>query len=351
MAGSGFSAARKYAYSNARVKAMESKLVGKELMSQIAAAKEQGAALSILMQTDYRDDLEEFGGVNIKGEMIDFALSRNLAKRISTLPRIAPVGEGELISAVVGIWGINNIKLAIYAKAQGKKFDDISQYVVDIGVHGPSSIRQAMSEPTVESMMERMMVFSPYRAAITAALAEYMKEKSPYAASYALERGYNASVSRAVRRITLEDPGSARIIKADIDMKNILALMRSKRRSLRNDLAEALLIDGGSLGKKGLAEAYSISADVESLMGNIKAFGLEGAIARYRESGQLLSVEMHMRAAIFDMSMKLLRHSVLSFGTLVAYAYIKEIEVFSLRAMVKGKEYGLDGFSGIVIGA
>jgi Archaeal/vacuolar-type H+-ATPase subunit C len=78
MAGSGFSAARKYAYSNARVKAMESKLVGKELMSQIAAAKEQGAALSILMQTDYRDDLEEFGGVNIKGEMIDFALSRNL---------------------------------------------------------------------------------------------------------------------------------------------------------------------------------------------------------------------------------------------------------------------------------
>ena len=130
MNGSGFSAARKYAYSNARIKAMESKLVGKEFMSQISAVKEKGAILSLLMQTDYRDDLEEYGGVNIKGEMIDFALSRNLAKRISVLPRIAPVGMGGLVSAVVGAWGVNNIKLAIYAKAEGKRFDDISQYIV-----------------------------------------------------------------------------------------------------------------------------------------------------------------------------------------------------------------------------
>ena len=48
-----------------------------------------------------------------------------------------------------------------------------------------------------------------------------------------------------------------------------------------------------------------------------------------------------MRNQIFNTEPKLLRLSVLSFGSLVDYVYLKEIEVFTLRALIKSKEYGL----------
>ena len=48
-----------------------------------------------------------------------------------------------------------------------------------------------------------------------------------------------------------------------------------------------------------------------------------------------------MRNQIFNTSLKLLRTTVLSFGALVDYIYLKEIEVFTLRALIKSKEYGI----------
>jgi len=55
----------------------------------------------------------------------------------------------------------------------------------------------------------------------------------------------------------------------------------------------------------------------------------------------LLDFEISMRNQIFNASLKLLRLSSLSFGSLVDYVYLKEIEVFTLRALIKSKEYGL----------
>ena len=48
-----------------------------------------------------------------------------------------------------------------------------------------------------------------------------------------------------------------------------------------------------------------------------------------------------MRNGIFDSSIRLLRHAVLSFGTIIAYMYMKEIEVYTLRISINSAHYGL----------
>ncbi|EQD26669.1 hypothetical protein B1B_19501, partial [mine drainage metagenome] len=76
----GSAAAMHYGYSSARVKAMESRLIGKKTMQEIINAKDASTIIAILFQGDYKKDLEEFGGLEIKGELIDFALSKNFDK-------------------------------------------------------------------------------------------------------------------------------------------------------------------------------------------------------------------------------------------------------------------------------
>ncbi len=80
---SGSAAARHFGSSSARVKAMESRLMTSKAMQEIINAKDASSIIAILFQGDYKKDLEEFGGLEIKGELIDFALSKNLAKSVT----------------------------------------------------------------------------------------------------------------------------------------------------------------------------------------------------------------------------------------------------------------------------
>jgi len=48
-----------------------------------------------------------------------------------------------------------------------------------------------------------------------------------------------------------------------------------------------------------------------------------------------------MRNQILSKGIRMLSHTLLSFGTILAYAYIKDIEVLTLRIIIKSKQYAL----------
>ena len=77
------------------------------------------------------------------------------------------------------------------------------------------------------------------------------------------------------------------------------------------------------------------------MVAQIRSFDLRNALEVYRRNGQLLSFEIGMRNGILDSSIRLLRHAVLSFGTIIAYMYMKEIEVYTLRISINSAHYGL----------
>ena len=140
----GSKAARRYGYSSARVKAMQSRLLSKKSIDDITNAKDIDSVVSILFNSEFKHDLEEFGGLEIRSEMIDFALSKNMAKNITKLILIAPATERKIVRSIVGKWALYNIKLAMEAKDKKKYFDSIARYIVDIGRYDSSAIKEAM---------------------------------------------------------------------------------------------------------------------------------------------------------------------------------------------------------------
>ncbi|MDE1825253.1 MAG: V-type ATPase subunit [Candidatus Micrarchaeota archaeon] len=349
----GYEAASIYGYSTARVKAMESRLISKTTMQSIVNSKDVAAMLAILFQTDYKKNLEDFGGVNLRSDLIDFALSKNLAANVHKLITITPITQKGMIRSIVGKWDLYNVKLAIDAKERGRGFADISRYVIDHGIYNAQELREVMSEPNVESMLQRMMINSPYKAMLATVLEDYRKEKSATRAGALIDKLYYKQLGSIITKLLDLHYESALIIKSDIDMRNLLMLIRAKKYSMKFEDLREILIENGSLKANQLREIYEGAKDMESLVKEIKVFDLAAALESYKsgKGKEMLLFEIAMRNAIFSKAMSLLKHSVLSFGTMVAYAYMKEIEVFTLRIAIKGKAYelGQDEISKMIV--
>ncbi len=340
---SGMDAAMHYGYSSARVKAMEAKLIGKKTMQEIMNAKDVSSIIALLFQGDYKEDLESFGGLAIKNELVDFALSKNLAKNTSRLAQITPTTERSLIRAVIGKWGLYNVKLAIEAKERKADYESISKYVIDFGRYNAAAIKEAMREESVEGMLNKFMINSPYLATLQEALEVYKKSKSAVGTAAAIDKSYYRELGKTIVGLRIIHNEPAQILKMDIDMKNLLILIKAKRAGLKfSDFAGSIIMHG-RMEPAELEQLYSGSKDIESMMSQVKTYDLKNAVEVYKSSKkkQLLIFEIGMKNSIFNESIRLLKHSILSFGAILIYSYLKEIEVFTLRILIHGRLYGL----------
>ena len=300
---------------------MESFLLDGRQMEEIMKAKDTGAIIALLYQMDYRQDLEEFGGTSIKEELIDFALSKNLARRLGKLVDISPTTDRKLMRSIVSKWDLSNIKLAIEAKGRKASYESISKYVVDEGRYNRQIIKEAMSEESVEALISKLMINSPYTAILRSAAEEYKKRKRAVDAVNAIDIGYYSVLGSTVSKLRTVHPQSSRMLKISIDVRNLMLLIKAKRVSMKFTEIEPLIAEHGTIAKEELSKMYEGSKDLESFVESIKIADMQNALEVYRKSKnkELLSFEIALRNAMLKDSVSLLGHSVLSFGSILAY--------------------------------
>ncbi len=339
----GSSAARHYGYSSARVKAMESRLLGRKELQDIMEAKDISTIISMLFQGDYKAELEEYGGIGIKNEHIDFALSKNLAKGVAKLVQISPSTERKLMRAIAGKWDLYNVKISIEAKDRKQPYESIARYIIDYGMYDAQAVKEIMREESIEGMLNKFMLNSPYRDILKEALEEYKKARNSADAISAIDRQYYKMLGGVIIGLRTVDNSSARIIKMDIDLKNMLLMIKGKRIGAKfSDIANGIITQGG-IPYNELESTYNNSKDIETMVAQFKQYDLKGAADSYKSgnSRQLLQFEISLRNNIFVQSKRMLNHSMLSFGAMLAYAYMKEIEIFTLRIIINSRLYGL----------
>lgn len=338
-------AATTYGYANARVKAMESKLVGKDTIAEMQRVTDIPSLLAILLQTDYKDSIEEFGGVGSRARLIDFALNKNLAQSLEKLARVTPDDDKYTITRLVGRWDVHNIKMVIYALANRLRYEDISEYLISSPSMSEAALREALSEHSVEAALSKLEFHAPqHKREILAAHQAYRKTSNLTEVNAAIDRESFNMLGETITELESTSREAAYIIKLDITMRNVLTLLRAKRYSVQTDQVRQLLIDHGVVQTNDLITAYDSNADVGSLASTFKVFDLKDALAAYEasQSKRMIFFEISMRNEIFKRALSLLRHSVLSFNVLIGFLYLKEIEVSTIRVIANSKAYGLE---------
>jgi V/A-type H+-transporting ATPase subunit C len=239
---------------------------------------------------------------------------------------------------------IENIKLLLDAKSKQKRFEDIERYLIETGHMSKGFMKEAFQgERDVEALAAKIGRSVPYRDLLYSAMAEYGKSKDMLKVEKEIDKLFYGMLSGYFGELQKTSKESAMLIKKEIEMKNVLTLLRAKRYSIPEQEVAGTLIDNGMTPTGKLMELFRRSKGVDEIVLGIKSFDLKGALERYQASKgtQMLRFEIAMRNSLFKSAMHLLRYSVLSFNVLAGYAYIKEMEVFALRTLVEGKQNGL----------
>jgi V/A-type H+-transporting ATPase subunit C len=337
--------AKKYGYSSARVNAMKSRLLSQKKLQEISGKRNINEIISMLSDEDYRRDLEEFEGMKSKSVMVDFALSVNLARNLRKLVTLAKGNDREILRSVTGRWSMHNVRIAIEAKDRGKSFDSISKYLIDVGRYGNLVIKEAMREDSVESMLHKLMINSPYRKLLYDASEAYSKTHNIFETLSAMDKRYYQNIAELSEKLSSEEHWSAsRVMKMEIDMRNVLTAIRAKKAGIKLSGFSNLLVQNGNIPKSEIENIYNSSKDLAEMVSQLKFFDLGDSLAFYNndESKRLLVFEVGIRRAMIRSAEKYTGHRILSFATMLSYLYMKEAEVYMLRIIANGSEYGLD---------
>lgn len=332
-----------YGYSSTRVKAMESKLLGKDVINQLSKMDNVSSMIGLLLQTNYKEYLEEFGGKDVKSGLVDFALSKSMEVDVKKLIAIVPKELKNMTSHIVGRSDAQNIKLIFYAKATGKSFDEVSRYVVESYNIDNETMKRAFEEQTIEGAIERIAVRSPYGNIVRDALATYKKTGNLTEVNATIDLGFYKELESAIMKLSEISRESASVIRLDIELRNILSVLRAKKHNIGIEGLKSMLLERGVTPVETLVDIFETSKNVNEVVGKIRSFDLKKELELYEKgnSKQLLVFEIGMRNDIFKRAVGLLQHSTLSYAVIMGYFYLKEIEIFTLRILINGKSYGL----------
>ena len=335
--------AKLYGYSNARVKAMKSKLVGKSVLGEILKTESIPTMLARLLQTDYKSYIEEIGDISQRAELVDLALNKSLVVNIEKLVRIAPKRDAKIMERMVGVWDMYDIKLILYAKSANKDFSYLSRYIIKTKNFDELSVKEALGEQDFYATASKLMRIRSYREEIGAAIDAYKRTGNITEVNSAIDRVFFAGLGDAIDTIQKRSPNAAKLVKLDIEMRNILTLLRAKKSNVKPVDVANLMISNGVTSPSQLVKIYTGSSDLKDLIGSVKSFDLRQAMDRYQasKSKQMLPFEISMRNSMFKKAISILHTTVLNFGVLVSYFYLKEIEVFTLRIYIIGRMHGL----------
>ncbi|MGC8479608.1 MAG: V-type ATPase subunit [Candidatus Micrarchaeia archaeon] len=340
-----------YGYASTRAKGMRSYLLSKQQMQSIISSKDINSLLSILNQTTYSKSLSKFGGVEVKASLIDYALSDDMAQHMIAVMRLTPNQDKSTMRSIVGRWDLHNIKIALEAKASKRSFDDISSFIIDYGQYNKLKIKEVMNEDSIEHMLQRFIINSNYSDILSQALERYSSTKSVSETINTINALYYKNISKSMSQLSSKGERAARVIRLEIDMRNITTLIKGRALSLDFSNITHILISNGNINQVELKKIYTTSDSIESLISKITLFDLKPALESYKKNKRLLVFEISMRSKIFALAINAITQSVLSLTTVIAYVYLKEIELSVLRAVITGKEYGLDKdeLSGLMI--
>lgn len=329
---------RRYAYANARVKAMKSRLIPRSRIRELIDVNSASEVAAVLEQFEYRDELLELGLRHRGADLVEFALSRNLAKAGRKLLMIMPERDKPVLASLLRRWDIHNLKTIMAGKHLRKSADSIEPFLVAAGELSTALLARLLEQPDVASVITAL------------AGTEYAKRLQPLADAYASGKGVlpllNALDAQYYEMLSAEalgirDPHAKALLKDEIDTKNVMSIMRAKANGVPADAAEKWLIAGGSLGTSMLRNLLAMGSVLE-VAESVKArFNLEKELEHYKEDGSLAHFEAAMERGIAERGASALASSCLSICAVLGYLYLKEIEVGNIRKIVRAKEFAL----------
>jgi len=320
-----------YSYPNARINAMEAKMLTEQRFNELAESRSLQNFVVNLEDTDYGEYLANIQEYTVEG--VERALDRALAGTYELMFKMLPKRSRDFFRLLTEEWDVRNIASVVKAKLAGEPAGD---YVVEIGPLLPKV--RAMAD--AKSMEEMLVILegTPYEEVYQKLLLGEIDvpafETELYRIYYGKLRKYAASRGEDERKIVEEFLGMK------VDKLNIMTVLRAKSAGMSAEEIRPLLLEGGSINLEPMLHVDDLSMAIAEL--DSTRYGPVVRNVREELERDLGVLDRALDRYIIEKLGELVRFYPLSMATPVVYALKKEAEVKKLKAIAKLIEDGVE---------
>jgi V/A-type H+-transporting ATPase subunit C len=330
-----------YEYVNARVRSRRAKLFDEDDYRKLVRMG-PGEIARFMEESEYETEMNALGSRFSGVDLIEYALTRNMAKHFEDLLRWA---EGDLydhIARYLRKFDAWNAKTALRGVYSGASRADVEDDLIRAGEFSDRFLDQLADATSVEQIVE-LLDGTIFDERLEDASEEYeatdvlvpLENAIDYAFYERLMAGLPAGSDRA-EELYVE------FLRAEIDFRNVRNALRLARSGAELDPAE-YYIEGGRLFDA--AELQQLAGNVDELVARIResryADELEDALAELEDADNLIGFDHALDVALLEYSDTLSNRYPLSVCPVLAYVLAKEREVENIRAVARGCEAGL----------
>ena len=293
----------------------------------------------VIEETSYKQEIDELG-TNFKGiDLIEVALSWNLAKEYQKLLEIIPGTLKQFTSSYLRRWDIQNVLNILRGKMQGSKTGKIKEILIPAGSLDRTTLDRLVAEDSVDRIIEALKGHRMYL--ILAAHIGEAKETGSFAKmENELYRQFYADMIAEAESGIKGGKLFLSFIRFDIDIKNIKTLFRLRADAFEEDPSE-MFIAGGALDHDNFVRLNAMK-DLVEFVNALKMIVREKTLLVFLDElkgdKKVHDAEMRLTTVQLDQMERMSKFHPFSIHPILAYLEKKKYEVFNLRALARGKE-------------
>lgn len=336
-----------YASSMGRLKAISTHFLGKETLAALVSARDTAEITRLLDGTSYSLDVTKAMETFKDEDVLEAAINRHFVTATRFAYEAAPFAGRGIVAAYLKWWDVENIVAILASKAYGRLISESDVSIISdrqapagvtAGVMSLDDIRHLVAQPTVDGVVQQLAKFG-YGITVMEHLETFLKSLDIFPVSRALEREYYTNLLARTLFFQGDEWVVRQFISEEIDVRNILTLLKGKESSVPGDSLIPLLIEGGAVPIRHLTDLAGMKT-VEEVVGALDpGFGLGEVISRYREENSLVPFDLALRRFHATRSLDRMRSYPLSLAGIFHFLLLARSEREDLQRIIYGKVY------------
>jgi V/A-type H+-transporting ATPase subunit C len=335
--------AAQYAAATALVRGRLSRLLSQQVWSRLLSAEDTDDFVRQLMDTDYADTLQDISSEPVRTGPVESRLRQHMADGFRAPLRFLPAGTRELLDWRWRHLEIDNIKMILRGVERGASAERILSTLVPLGPGSEviwGNLAQAVSVAAVVEQLRGTF----YGRALRPALDQYAEEHRLFALEVRLDLQYHRRLLELVQRLGGQDRRAAeRFLGFMIDSQNVLWALRYRiyYHLSPEEILNFTLIRGVRV-RPSLMQEIAVGAAPVDVLEDVwdGKLGDLDDLRRLTQEQILARAESLFNRHVYEQAIKTLQGFPLSFGIVLAYHALLELEVYDLVTVLEGKAVG-----------
>lgn len=330
-----------FAYVNARVRSMESRLLDEHKLNELIEAAGMSEFVGFLEDTDYGAYLSDSNKDSIG---IEKALNTHLAHVYKTLVNMSPDKARKILKLFEKKFDVQNIKTLLRAKYVGLNAEETFNLIVPLGTIPENKLRELCEARTVEEVLNGLES-TEYSKILSNELAMYEQTGRLSSFELALDKYLLENLWKSVGIEGTTEDIFKEFVGAMIDIENLKVILRAKSDNISSeDTLNYILNVGYELAPwklKELAESESIEGIISALEGTKYGSIISENLEEYEKTGSVYVFEKALDKYLAEIGKKISLRQPFGVGPIIGLITAKEQEIKNLKIIIKGKIEGL----------